>query len=97
MDLSVIISNRNDSAMLGVIVRSCLEELKCFEQAEIVIVDNSDEEIWPHVLAAIPARYVREGKVQLIRQDFPSLFSARQLAVDHAKSDLIACIDGHKN
>jgi len=81
--------------MLGVTVRSCLEELKCFASAEVVVVDNSDETIWPHVQAAIPTGYIREGKVQLIRQEFPSLFSARQLAIDHAKSDLIACVDGH--
>ena len=41
--VSIIISNRNDIAMLVVTIRSCIEELVPLEGGEIVVCDNSDE------------------------------------------------------
>ena len=55
---SVIISNRNDTAMLSVTIRSCLEELKASlpEKGEIVICDNSDPEIYKRLNSIITSK-----------------------------------------
>lgn len=98
MKLSIIISNRNDVVMSAVTVRSCIEELRPFgpwRNSEIVIADNSDSQIFEMVKAAIPAGYCRDGLVKIIRQDFPCLFSARELAVENASGEYIVCIDSH--
>ena len=62
--VSIIISNRNDVAMLAVTVRSCLEELKPLgpNAGEIVIVDNSDIAAYNLLKSALPTGYCREGK-----------------------------------
>ena len=96
MKLSVIISTRNETVMLAVTIRSCLEALKAVQGGgEVVVVDNSDSKIWKMVQAVIPRGYIDEGKVQLIRQDFPCLFTARETAIRSAKGQYIACIDAH--
>lgn len=98
MKLSVIISNRNDNAMLAVTVRSALEELKAVKGGgEIVICDNSDEEIYKQIAEGnfIASGYFRDGSVTLLRQDFPCLFTARETAIKQAKGQYICCIDSH--
>lgn len=96
--ISVIISNRNDVAMMAVTVRSCIEEFQAFpadQWGEIVICDNSDEPIFENLKAAIPYGYVRDGTVKILRQDFPCLFTARETAIKAAKSDYVMCLDSH--
>jgi glycosyltransferase involved in cell wall biosynthesis len=100
MKLSVIIPNRNDTVMLGITVRSALEELKALDNdGEIVIVDNSDEDIWKIIktvnVSPINLGYVEEGKVQLIHQPFPSLYSARQTGIEKAKGEYVYNMDSH--
>jgi len=100
LKLSVIIPNRNDTVMLGVTVRSCLEELKAIDNdGEIVIVDNSDEDIWNIIktvnISPFDIGYVQTGKVKLIRQKYPGLYSARQLGSERAKGEYIYNIDSH--
>lgn len=83
--------------MLAVTVRSCVEELRPLGQgeAEIVICDNSDPPIFEMVKAAVPSGYCRDGLVKILRQDFPCLFSARELAVKTATGEYIVCLDSH--
>ena len=98
MRVSVIISNRNDTAMLAVTVRSILEALKAVPGGgEIIIVDNSDEEFYKYIAEGsfIAQQYFREGSVRLFRQKFPCLFTARDLAIQRAKGQYIMCLDGH--
>ena len=97
MKLSVIISNRNDLVMLSVTVRSVLEELRKIGngQGEIVIADNSDSNVFAHLNSFIPNGYVREGTIKIVRQSFPCLFSARELAAQTASGEYIVCLDSH--
>src|SRR4030067_1813627 len=97
MKLSVIISNRNDLVMLSVTVRSVLEELRRIGngQGEIVIADNSDSNVFAHLNSFIPNGYVREGTIKIVRQSFPCLFSARELAAQTASGEYIVCLDSH--
>lgn len=105
--VSIIISNRNDTAMLAVTVRSCIEELKALipdwwgpkkkleEVGEIVICDNSDEEIYKRLSSIIPLKYIQDGLIKVIRQDFPCLFTARETAIRQSKGEYILCVDSH--
>ena len=94
--LSIIISNRNDTVMLSVTVRSCIEELKSLnEDGEIVICDNSDLSIYKQLKSFLPLKYIQGGKLKVFRQDFPCLFSARETAISHAKGDYVLCLDSH--
>ena len=95
--VSIIISNRNDTAMLAVTIRSCIEELKPLGKGngEIVICDNSDIEIYRKLSSIIPIKYIQEGLVKIYRQDFPCLFTARETAIKYAKGDYILCVDSH--
>ena len=97
MKVSVIISNRNDVAMLSVTVRSCLEELKPLGPGagEVVICDNSDDSIKPLLDGAIPSGYYRDKSVKLYHQPFPCLFTARETAAKKASGDYIICVDSH--
>ena len=100
MKLSVIIPNRNDTVMLGITVRTALEELKAIDNdGEIVIVDNSDEDVWDIIrtvnVSPINLGYVEEGRVQLIHQPFPSLYSARQTGIERAKGKYVYNMDSH--
>src|SRR4030066_216182 len=97
MKLSVIISNRNDIAMLVVTVRSCIEELRSLEPGtyEIVIVDNSDANVYQLIMGALPTGYIKDKTMKVFRQDFPCLFSARETAAKKATGDYIFCLDSH--
>lgn len=97
MKVSVIISNRNDAAMLAITVRSCLEEFKDVPGGgEVVIADNSDQHIYDMLEsgAFISKQYLGK-EVKLLRQDFPCLFTARELAIRHARAPYVICLDGH--
>lgn len=97
MKLSVIISNRNDVAMLSVTIRSCIEQLRPLglENCEIVIVDNSDIEYYRILFSVIPSGYIEDGLIKIIRQDFPCLFTAREIAAKNSLSEYILCVDSH--
>ena len=95
--LSIIISNRNDTTMLSVTIRSCIESFRPLgiENCEIVIVDNSDKEYKPLLNSVIPAGYIKDGTIQLHHQPFPCLFTARDLAAEKSKGKYILCLDSH--
>lgn len=98
MKVSVIIANRNDTVMLAVTLRSAIEELTAVPGGgEVVIVDNSDNDIYEVMQAVVPSGYRRSRppKVRLFRQDFPCLFTAREEAAKHAKGEYILCVDSH--
>ena len=82
--------------MLSVTVRSCLEAFKGVPyQCEIVIVDNSDEDIYKFVKGAIPSGYFRDKSVKCYRQDEPCLFTARDMAAFKATGEYLVCLDSH--
>lgn len=83
--------------MLSITVRSCIEELRPVrhEDSEIVICDNSDQHIFDLLPSVIPSKYIEDGLVKIIRQDFPCLFTAREKAAENALGRLIVCIDSH--
>jgi glycosyltransferase involved in cell wall biosynthesis len=94
--VSVIIANRNDAVMLNVTVRSAIEALKAIRgQSEIVICDNSDQQIFDILNMVIPGQYLQEQKVRIIRQDYPCFSSARMTAAREAKGKYIFCVDSH--
>lgn len=95
--LSIIISNRNDTAMLSVTLNSCIEELRPLghSNCEIIICDNSDLEVYKQLNSCLPIGYLRDGLVKIFRQDFPCLFTARETAISHASGKYICCIDSH--
>ena len=93
--VSIIIANRNDVQMLAVTVRSCIEELQPITSGEIVIVDNSDESVYKALASALPVGYIRDRVMKIYRQDFPCLFTARQMAAEKASGEYIACLDSH--
>lgn len=95
--LSIIISNRNDVAMLVVTVRSCIEAMVPLGKgsSEIVIVDNSDSSVYQLLKGALPTGYIREGILNLSYQTYPCLFSARESAARRASGDYIFCLDSH--
>jgi len=100
MKLSVIIPNRNDTVMLGITVRSCLEELKAIDNdGEIIIADNSDEDIWQIIrtpnVSPFSLGYVEEGKIKLFHLKFASLYAARQAGIDRASGEYVYNMDSH--
>lgn len=97
MKLSIIISNRNDTVMLSITVRSCIEALRPLglKNCEIIIADNSDEKSRRLLKSVIPEGYVRERIVKIFYQDFPCLFTARELAIKKSSGEYILCVDSH--
>ena len=98
MLLSIIISNRNDLTMLSVTVRSCIEAFKSLpspSKCEIVIADNSDSPYYKLLPSVIPTGYIKDGTVKIYRQDFPCLFTARELAISKSSGKYILCLDSH--
>ena len=83
--------------MLAVTIRSCIEELKTLGEGngEIVICDNSDEEIYKRLSSIIPLKYIQDGLIKVIRQSFPCLFTARENAIEQAKGEYVLCVDSH--
>lgn len=94
--LSVVISHRNELVMLGVTVRSILEDLLALDiPSEIVIVDNSDREIQVGVPHVVNGWWQKNGFVKRINQSFPNLFTARDTGVDEASYEYVAFMDAH--
>lgn len=97
LKVSIIISNRNDVAMMSVTFRSCIEELRPLGPGggEVVIGDNSDEPTFQLLRGALPAGYIRDGRLKIVHQKFPCLFSARELAAQTATGEYLMCLDSH--
>jgi len=86
--------------MLSVTVRSILEELKAVDgESEIVICDNSDADIWKVIktinISPLSLSYVQEGKVRLLRQEYPCLWTARETAIRQSKGEYVINTDAH--
>ena len=100
MKVSAVIPNRNDTVMLSVTVRSILEELKgVYGCSEIVICDNSDDDIWaimkkPNV-SPLGVAYISQGKIKLVRQETPGLFAAREMAIEKSSGKYTVNFDSH--
>ena len=100
MKVSIVIPNRNDSVMLGVTIRTALECLKEIDNdGEVIVVDNSDDDIYrvittPNV-SPIPLGCRRSGMLKIIRQDFPSMYSARQTGFENASGEYLMGSDSH--
>lgn len=94
--VSIIIAHRNDFPMLGITVRSILEELRNLDGGgEIIICDNSEKK-HKHLLAnVINKSYIEKGIVKIIHQDFPCLASARDSAAEIASSKYLISLDSH--
>lgn len=97
MKVSIIIANRNDLAMLAVTVASCIEELKPLgkNEGEIVICDNSEDNVFKLLPSVLPTGYCRSNQLKILRQDFPCLFSARESAAKESTGEYILCLDSH--
>jgi glycosyltransferase involved in cell wall biosynthesis len=97
MKLSIVISNRNDVSMLVVTIRSCIEELRYLglRNCEIIVCDNSDQEVYNRLSSAIPTGYIKDGLLKVFHQDFPCLFTARETAIENSTGEYIACVDSH--
>ena len=82
--------------MLGITLRSAIEEISAVPGGgEVVIVDNSDEDIQTYIEEIIPRGYKANGQVRLIKQDHPCLFTARETAAREAKGEYILCVGSH--
>jgi len=101
--LSIIMGTRNETVFLNLTVRSALEELKAVSGgSEIIVVDNSDRNLWEGdngergaVQTMIPTRYLRSGQVKLLRQDEPCFTEARMTAARAATGEYLYCVDSH--
>jgi len=94
--VSVIISNRNDTVMLSITIRSCLEALTPFGNlGEVIVCDNSDPEIYKSLNSYLATGYIRDKKLKIFRQDFHCLFTARETAIEHSQGEYIVCVDSH--
>lgn len=60
-----------------------------------MICDNSDPDVYKLLSSALPAGYIRDKTLKIIRQDFPCLFTARESAIKAAQGDYILCLDSH--
>lgn len=95
-DVSIIISHRNDFPMLGITVKSALEDMVFMPDfGEVIIGDNSGKNEIQNLDYVIAPQSVKEGKVKIIYQDFPCLFTARDKAVEVANGKYIVCLDSH--
>lgn len=96
MKLSIIISNRNDIVMLNVTLNNAIEMLKSIDMdGEIVVVDNSDDDIYKLMPIAYPTGWIKKGWVRVFRQPEPCFTSARMLAAKEAKGEYLFCVDSH--
>lgn len=101
MKVSIIIPNRNDTVMLGVTIRSAIEALKAIDSdGEIIVVDNSDADIWniikkPNVSPCPLIGYQQDGILKYIRQPFPSMYTAFQTGAKEAKGKYLIRSDSH--
>jgi glycosyltransferase involved in cell wall biosynthesis len=95
--LSVIIANRNDTAMLSVTVNSVIEELRPLglKHCEIIICDNSDLDVYRQLNSCLPIGYVRDRLIKIYRQNFPCLFTARETAIEKSSGMYVCCLDSH--
>jgi len=95
MKLSVIISNRNDIVLLNITLNSVLEAFKLIDcKSEIVVVDNSDKEMFELIKDTFPA-FIKHNKIKLIHKDNVSFTKARMDAARAAKGEYLFCIDSH--
>lgn len=94
--VSVIIGHRHDFPMLGITVRSVLEELRYVPGGgEVIIVDNSNKSYRHLIDSVIDGSFINAGRVKIIYQDFPSVATARNTAADAALAPYILSLDSH--
>lgn len=97
MKLSVAIANRNDHVMLALTVKNVLEELRPIgDDTEVVIADNSNQNVKDMLKAAISNVYIRTKRVRILDSGKPSMFTARDLAIKESKGEYVLCIDSHE-
>lgn len=93
--VSIVLASRNETAMLCVTVLSAVEALKeCGVSGEIVIVENSDEEVHLAAMACL-AGQIKEKTVRVIREPNPSIATALHRAHNEALGEFIFYTDAH--
>ena len=96
MKLSILISQRNDPFGTLITIRAIMEELKvCNFNAEIIVVDNSDNKEKIKTFYDIAEGFIKREEIKLIYLPKPCLFSARDLGVSAAKGEYILVLDSH--
>lgn len=93
--VSAVLASRNETAMLSVTVLSIIEAFKNDGiNGEIVVVENSDEEIHEAAQSCI-AGQIKEGRVRVIRLKEPSIAKAIHVAHEEARGEFIFYTDAH--
>lgn len=96
MDLSVIMSNRNDLVVYNITLNSVVESMKSLNfECEVVVVDNSDPALHALMPIMCPVGFQRHHNVRTYHQDQPCFTSSRMLAAEKAKGRYIFCVDSH--
>lgn len=94
--VSVIISHRNDFPMLGITIRSVLEDcVDLPEYVEIIVCDNSGANEKENLNYVIAPDLLKTGQVRIVNQEYPCLFTARELAIKAAIGKYIIVLDSH--
>jgi hypothetical protein len=85
--------------MLSITIRSVLEALKGVGDSEIIIVDNSDADIYNLISkqksSPLSLHYIKQDKLKIIRQDFPCFFTAAMTGFREAQGEYIFHTDSH--
>lgn len=83
--------------MLGLTVKSVYENLAGLEDGgEVIVVDNSDLDIYNVLnVPSISPLAFSENNFKLLRQDFPSMHSARQMGIEAARGKYVLMSDSH--
>jgi glycosyltransferase involved in cell wall biosynthesis len=83
--------------MLSVTVRSVFENLKQIGgDGEVIVIDNSDQDIYDVLkVGKISPLALSEKGFRLVRQDFPSMHSARQAGIEQATGKYVMMSDSH--
>jgi hypothetical protein len=66
---------------------------------EVIIVDNSDDDLYELIStrksSPLAFHYITEGKLKILRQDFPCFFSAAMMGFEEAKGEYVFHTDSH--
>lgn len=96
MKLSIIISERNDPFGTLITIRSLMEDLKsCDFNAEIIVVDNSDDKEKLKTFKDIASGFIHRKEIKLLEQSYQCLFNARELGVNNSTGKYIMVVDSH--
>jgi glycosyltransferase involved in cell wall biosynthesis len=88
-------STRNDPIATSLTFNAFREDAQGLD-FEFVIVDNSDTQRDFEILQSyLHPEYIQEGKLILLRNSPPCLFTAREKGLQYARGDVILLLDSH--